>query len=970
MSLNYAVKLAENIKASFVISTYNIRIPACIRMAEIASDTSASGVSNMILENLRKFRYQKKSLLGENGSVSSPGESESKDLPETDASTPGKDKCVNDSSNDKTSNNTKLSTLSISLLSKLKSAQENSSLKTSSNGVAPDDSPPDSPVKVTKRKALVISSDEDESPKPSGIRKKRKSADVDEEGRTNVENALKFLHECFPGKDILLLQDALLRAEWDVEKAKIDLAARSSDISPSVSTSGASNGGSKKKINGSNKKKKKMEIDSCDEDNETDEDDDGRGFKKKKVYDSDADSDEEISDEMTGDRQKVFEFLSQADVAELQQMHSFSKKKAEAIVDCRPFQGWKDMLEKFQNKSGLGGELLNSAQDFLHTRDVAASLIKKCGKLASKMEEAVTAGLSKVKSQPSIMSESLKLSDYQLVGLNWLLVMNSHQVNGILADEMGLGKTVQIIAFLSYLKEKKLSLPGKPHLVVVPSSTLENWQNEFARWSPTLNISVYYGSQDDRKYQRIQWSKHGFDDIEVVLTTYNMVTSCPEERRMFRVIPLHYAIFDEAHMLKNMYTRRYENLVKVNAPNRVLLTGTPLQNNLLELMSLLVFVMPKMFRGKAETLKVLFTKTSKQENSSESEVSLPNFELAQIAKAKHIMKPFVLRRLKKDVLKDLPKKTEQIIRCSMTKDQEKKYNDLIAMFSKQAGKELADEQSEPSESGMAMYMKLRRMANHPLLLRHHFKEDTIREMAKRLQTDEMYKDTVFDYILDDLYFLSDFELHTLCLEYKTCYNFRLPPSVMGESGKLEEIDRLLPNLRDEGHRVLIFSQFVIVLDVLEAHFKNKNYKFLRLDGNTPVAIRQELIDEFNKDSSILIFMLSTRAGGMGINLTSADTVIIHDVDPNPHNDKQAEDRCHRIGQTRPVTVLRLVSKGTIEENIMSLAQEKLLLEKEVSSHEENEQSEKKNMARLLKQALGLDKNSPSTSKTPTKSGTK
>ncbi|XP_034255614.1 SWI/SNF-related matrix-associated actin-dependent regulator of chromatin subfamily A containing DEAD/H box 1 homolog [Thrips palmi] len=930
-------------------------------MSGSTKESSPSEAANPLLESLRRFKFLKKSLL------------DSQNLPP--AKSKSNPECVDLDASDNEQHSKK---------NKEKELSSGSTLSVSSptkqNGIKfGDESPPDSPVKPGKRKAKVLSSDtEDESPKPNGVRgsKKRKSIEVDEEGRTSVENALIQLLSSFPGQDILILQDALSRAKWDVEQAKIDLAKRLSDDTANTNTN--TNGSAKtpttnKKVNGSSKaskKKRKADLDSCEEDNETDEDDDGRGFKKTKLYDSDADSDEEISDEMTDDKRQVLNFLSEADVGELYQMSNCSKKKAELIIECRPFEGWKDTVEKLEKKSGLGAGILNSAQELLRTRKVAASLIKKCSKLSSQMETAISTGLSNLHKKPSIMSENLKLSDYQLVGLNWLLMMNTHQVNGILADEMGLGKTVQVIAFLSYLKENKLNIPGKPHIVVVPSSTLENWQNEFKRWSPSLNVVVYHGNQEDRKYQRIEWSKEGFGDTEVVLTTYAMVTSVSEERKMFRVIPLHYAIFDEAHMLKNMYTQRFENLIKINAPNRILITGTPLQNNLLELMSLLVFVMPKMFKGKQETLKTLFTKAPKQ-IKDDSESAMPNFERTQIAQAKHIMKPFVLRRLKRDVLKDLPKKTEEILKCPMTKDQERTYKDLIADFSKQANEELNDEQSEPSESGMAMYMKLRRQANHPLLLRHHFTEDILKDMAKRLQADVRYKDVVFDYILDDLYFLSDFDLHKLCLEYKSCYSLRLPPSVMGESGKLIEIDRMLPKLKGDGHRVLIFSQFVIVLDVLEEHFKNKGYKFLRLDGNTPVTTRQDLIDEYNQDPSILIFMLSTRAGGLGINLTTADTVIIHDIDSNPHNDKQAEDRCHRIGQTKPVKVIRLVSEGTIEESILVLSQEKLLLEQEVSGNEDNEQSEKKNVARLLKQALGLDnKSSPSSSKQLSKSNSK
>ena len=930
-------------------------------MSANANHTPPMG-TNSLLENLRKFRFAKKSLLGGDQSASSSEIAKSSESVKPDVQKQtGNTEDVADSK--ATAGNSNAST----------EEQASPQVKNQVNGTdSVEDNNPDSPIAPGKRKVKALSSDtEDDAPKLNGSRGGKKAKlDVDEEGRTSVENALKYVHDSYPDADILIIQDTLCQANWDVEKAK--------DMLKHIYSNGNASNQSitKKEKSGSNKttkRKKRIENDSYEEDDDTDEEENNQGFKKNRVYDSDADSDEEISDELTDDKRKVLEFLSKADAFELQQMHSCSKKKAELIIDCRPFEGWRDMVEKLQNKGSLGGEMLNHALDLLQTREVAAALIKKCGKLASKMEAAVAAGLSNVQTQPAMMSKTLKLSDYQLIGLNWLLVMNSHQVNGILADEMGLGKTVQTIAFLSYLKENKMNSPGKPHLIVVPSSTLENWQNEFKRWCPSMEVAVYYGSQEDRKYQRIQWSKNGFGDIDVILTTYGMVNSCPEERKMFRTVKLHYAIFDEAHMLKNMYTLRYENLIKINAPNRILVTGTPLQNNLLELMSLLVFVMPKMFKGKEETLKALFSRGTKQPNNNKSDSvnALPEFERTQISQAKDIMKPFVLRRLKCDVLKGLPKKTEEIVKCSMTKDQEKKYKDLISMFSKQADKDLQDDdQSEPSESGIAMYMKLRRLANHPLLLRYHFKDDILKDMAKRLQTDVRYKDTVFEYILDDLSIMSDFELHSLCNEYKSCYSLRLSPSLMGESGKLKEMERLLPKLKEEGHRVLIFSQFVIVLDVLEEHFRNRGYKFLRLDGSTPVPERQNLIDDYNKNSSIFIFMLSTRAGGLGINLTSADTVIIHDVDPNPHNDKQAEDRCHRIGQTKPVTVLRLVSKSTIEENILSMAQEKLQLEREVSSNEENEQSEKKSVARLLKQALGLDKGSCSNSlKSPSKKST-
>ena len=181
--------------------------------------------------------------------------------------------------------------------------------------------------------------------------------------------------------------------------------------------------------------------------------------------------------------------------------------------------------------------------------------------------------------------------------------MHKQSLNGILADEMGLGKTIQAIAFLAHLKE--MGDEG-PHLIIVPSSTMDNWQKEFATWCPSIKLLNYYGSQDERRHMRVQ-IVHDKVDYDVILTTYNMVISSPDDRVLFRKLDFHYVIFDEAHMLKNMATSRYENLMRVQAARKLLLTGTPLQNNLVELMSLLVFVMPDMFANKKEHLKKMFS---------------------------------------------------------------------------------------------------------------------------------------------------------------------------------------------------------------------------------------------------------------------------------------------------------------------------------------------------------------------------
>ncbi|XP_045498279.1 SWI/SNF-related matrix-associated actin-dependent regulator of chromatin subfamily A containing DEAD/H box 1 homolog [Colias croceus] len=672
-----------------------------------------------------------------------------------------------------------------------------------------------------------------------------------------------------------------------------------------------------------------------------------RKGKDDKVYDSD-DSDNEVTDDLVGDKRKVFEFLNTSSPSELLLLSGCSQKKAEAIVAQRPFKGWLDMVEKFNNNKMLSTELLNSTQELLCTRNNIQRLMKKCVGLAQQLESAVAAGAGRLK-QPGILDSSLKLAPYQLVGLNWLAVLHKQGVSGILADEMGLGKTVQVIAFLAHLKETGQA--KGTHLIVVPASTLDNWSSELARWCPSLTVSKYYGHPEERRLLRIEYAKH-LHNYDIVLTTYTMVSSCPEERKMFRITPMHYVVYDEAHMLKNMSTQRYDNLLKIKSKHRLLLTGTPLQNNLIELMSLLCFVMPHMFSGKTDDLKNLFQKNAKAKTtkkaSGNTEEDVPAFEQSQITQAKRIMKPFVLRRLKQDVLQDLPKKTNHKELCPMSERQQSLYKNLIAAFSATDGMVHATTE----QSGMSMMMDMRKLANHPLLLRYHYREPELRKIATRLARDPDYKERNEQYLFEDLLCMSDFQIHQLTRQYACIKSFAVPSHLIEDSGKFLKLDEMLPKLQAEGHRVLIFSQFTMMLDILEPYMQLRNYRYLRLDGSTAVNERQDLIDQYNTED-IFVFLLSTKAGGLGINLTAADTVIIHDIDFNPYNDKQAEDRCHRMGQTRPVTIYRLLSAGTIEEGIYQVAQEKLTLEKHVTGVDENEPTEQKNVVRLLSAALGL-----------------
>lgn len=284
----------------------------------------------------------------------------------------------------------------------------------------------------------------------------------------------------------------------------------------------------------------------------------------------------------------------------------------------------------------------------------------------------------------------------------------------------------------------------------------------------------------------------------------------------------------------------------------------------------------------------------------------------------------------------------------MSEKQQHQYKDLIAGFSAKDGTIHATTE----QSGISMMMDMRKLANHPLLLRYHYDQPTTRMMAARLAKDPDYKEKNEQYLFEDLMCMSDFQVHQLTQQYSCIRSFAVPDHLIEDSGKFLKLDNMLPKLQAEGHRVLIFSQFTMMLDILEPYLQLRDYRYLRLDGSTAVNDRQYLINQYNAED-IFIFLLSTKAGGLGINLTAADTVIIHDIDFNPYNDKQAEDRCHRMGQTRPVTIYRLLSAGTIEEGIYQVAQEKLNLEKHVTGADENEGTEQKNVVRLLSAALGL-----------------
>ncbi|XP_068260270.1 SWI/SNF-related matrix-associated actin-dependent regulator of chromatin subfamily A containing DEAD/H box 1-like [Nyctibius grandis] len=342
-----------------------------------------------------------------------------------------------------------------------------------------------------------------------------------------------------------------------------------------------------------------------------------------------------------GYKAKILAFLQDASPSELALIPQCSEKKAQKIIALRPFNSWEALISQedgfIARKKSLGESWLGD--EIFILRRVSDD------KLAVILE----------------------LKPYQKIALNWLALLHEHRVNGILADEMGLGKTVEAIAFLAYLYQKG---NRGPHLIVVPASTLDNWVREVHLWCPHLNVLVYHGSQEDRKDLREDIINEVVD-FNVIITTYNCAISSPGDRGLFRRLELNYAIFDEGHVLKNMSSIRYLHLMTINAKNRLLLTGTPVQNNLLELMSLLNFVMPCMFSRSTREVRRMFSSKAK---SAEAQ-SL--YEKERIVHAKQIIKPFILRRIKDEVLKQLPPKKYFIELCAMSEKQEQLYCDLL-----------------------------------------------------------------------------------------------------------------------------------------------------------------------------------------------------------------------------------------------------------------------------------------------------
>jgi SWI/SNF-related matrix-associated actin-dependent regulator 1 of chromatin subfamily A len=531
--------------------------------------------------------------------------------------------------------------------------------------------------------------------------------------------------------------------------------------------------------------------------------------------------------------------------------------------------------------------------------------------------------------------------------------MYQKRLSGILADEMGLGKTCQVISFLGVLLER--DIPG-PHLIVVPASTLENWLRELTRFCPSLKVEPYYGSQRERADFRDAFELKP-SAYNVMVTTYQLAAGAKEDRSFLRKQKFDVCVYDEGHNLKNSASARYNYLMALPARFRLLLTGTPLQNNLKELISLLAFVLPMVFHGNLEKLNAIFK--IKAFSGESKEVALLSQQ--RIDRAKQMMTPFVLRRYKNQVLDDMPAKHYRTDTIELDPLQREIYDDLVAATRKaieakavEEGKDLTELISTKNDN---ILMQLRKVSNHPMLFRKRYDDGALDKLAKALLKEQFFIDQGSEYglLIEDMQVMSDYELNRLCKQYEKTQKFALVGEPWMEACKVSHLQRLIPEMRERGDRILLFSQFTQTLDILEDVLNTMNVSFFRLDGSTDVAKRQDMIDQFYEEEDVTVFLLSTKAGGFGINLACANVVIIYDSSYNPHDDKQAEDRAHRVGQKREVNIIRLVCKGTIEEDIQALAQTKLMLDMNVSGTGGTEAAEKTEAQVAQKLLSGLIK---------------
>lgn len=631
---------------------------------------------------------------------------------------------------------------------------------------------------------------------------------------------------------------------------------------------------------------------------------------------------------------------------------------------------------------------------------VQEALEEEAGKDDVKTEELGAQNLKSAR-QPDLVTGGM-MRGYQLEGLEWLISLYENGLNGILADEMGLGKTVQTISFLAFLREKGTN---GPFLIAAPLSTTTNWIDEFHRWTPTIPVVLYHGSKAEREeIRRKQLRNPGRADFPVVCTSYEI---CMNDRKHLANMGWKFVIIDEGHRIKNLNCRLIRELQSYQSANRLLITGTPLQNNLSELWSLLHFLMPDIF-DKLESFESWFDFSALKEKNGYEQILSEEKRRSLVTSLHAILKPFLLRRIKADVEHSMPKKREYVLYAPLSTEQRELYNEILHGNSrsyledkvvetinsraasgtntpqsiKTNGKRKAaslasngtatpnksaktSRDSTPATNGTSASKALGRRSKKAQNYSEisdaqyfaHLSDEQSQNPSSSSESEATHTRAATLALAKKE--ISQKKLQNPIMQLRLCcnspHNFYDPfpdedeqgsssvdySALTSASGKMQLLDRLLTALlaSPENHKVLIFSQFKTQLDLLSLYLdtrttltKAKKPKpapilHCRIDGSIPQSERAESITQFNTSSAHRVFLLSTRAGGQGINLAAADTVILFDSDWNPQQDLQAQDRAHRIGQTRNVLVFRLATRATVEELLLGKAQGKRRLEK-------------------------------------------
>jgi DNA helicase INO80 len=638
------------------------------------------------------------------------------------------------------------------------------------------------------------------------------------------------------------------------------------------------------------------------------------------------------------------------------------------------------------------------------------------------------------------------LKNYQIKGLRWLDNLYSQGINGILADEMGLGKTIQALALLAHISERKNN--WGPFLVIAPAITLFNWYSEASRFVPAMKILPYWGSQKDRKvvkkYLQQKYLGQKSSNFHLIITSYQLAVS--DEKTLQRV-KWQYIILDEAQAIKNINSLRWNTLLNLKSRNKLLLTGTPIQNTMAELWALLHFIMPQLFDSH-EQFKEWFSKDIEANSQQKNQLNK-----TQLDRLHAILKPFMLRRVKKDVEKEIGQKFEHNIYCELTERQQILYNKIKSKISIESFFHLKANKDKVKNL-MNLVMQFRKVCNHPELferriartslyfnehyfypshfyfsqklgmkcvaanfysnpfnspyprLLENFEYDlksnkfydflnfplltefknmlkiseiefqtflfptsvnlltfvsNIHYILKRRQTNNVlklfgqkgisFKIEILKYSITDNIFIekvlanrpilnrskktnsSLFKLWKVS-EFNT-FKIEFPGQsvLITDSCKMRYLEKLLEKLKSQNQRALIFCQMTKMMDIIEEFLIFKKYQFFRLDGASNISDRRDMVNEYQSNPDIFVFLLSTRAGGLGVTLTAADVVIFYDNDWNPTMDAQAADRAHRIGRTKDINIYKLITKKTIEERIMQRAKQKKDVQQTVYSGE-------------------------------------